>query len=162
MKTKLFLLMLIAVTLFSCQKEKNDPATTQDVSFTATQIDPGAAGLKGTSEWDWKCDATLNPDYAEIELYDGTGLVLIGTFRPLIFVLDGKLYTQAIKLAPGTYTVSKFLVMDDNNTPADYTDDEDERGYFRNGGRTALSPRPRAVFHVYSWKEPQCTCHIGA
>jgi len=123
MKTKLFLLMLIAVTLFSCQKEKDDSATTQEVSFTATQIDPGA-GLKGTSDWDWKCDATLNPDYAEIELYDGTGLVLIGTYRPLIFTLDGKLYTQAIKLAPGTYTVSKFLVMDDNNTPSDYTDDD--------------------------------------
>jgi hypothetical protein len=121
MKTRIFLLMMLAVALFSCQKEKSDPVTEQEVTFTAIQIDPGA-GLKNTNDWDWKCDETLEPVYAEIDLY--LGAVYYGTYRPLVFALDGKLYTQAIKLPPGTYTVDKFLVMDDMGTPGDLTDDE--------------------------------------
>jgi hypothetical protein len=121
MKTRIFLLMLIAVALFSCQKEKTDPVTTQDVTFQAIKIDPGA-GLKNTADWDWKCNPALQPVYAEIDIY--LGAAFVGTFRPAVFYLDDILYTQAIKLAPGTYTVSKFLVMDDMGTPADLTDDE--------------------------------------
>jgi hypothetical protein len=121
MKTRIFLVLLIALALFSCQKEK-DPATTQDVTFTATQIDPGA-GLKGTDQWDWKCNPALSPVYAEIDIYAADGITFVGTFRPAVFYLDGKLYTQAIKFLPGTYIVSKFVVMDDMGTPADLTDD---------------------------------------
>jgi hypothetical protein len=121
MKTKIFLLMLIAVALFSCQKEKSDPVTEQEVTFTATLIDPGA-GLKNTNDWDWKCDETLEPVYAVIDLLLPDGLTTV-TYKPLVFRLDGKLYTQAIKLLPGVYTVTKFLVMDDMGTPGE-ADDE--------------------------------------
>jgi hypothetical protein len=105
MKTKLlFLVVLMAATIFSCQK-KDNTVQQQEVVFTAIQIDPGA-GLKGTADWDWECTDGLQPVYAKIT---------IGTkdYTPLVFRLDGKLYTQAIKLDPGTYTVSNFLIMDD-------------------------------------------------
>jgi hypothetical protein len=105
MKTKLlFLVVLMAATIFSCQK-KDNTVQQQEVVFTAIQIDPGA-GLKGTAEWDWKCNDLLEPVYAKI-------VIDTKEYTPLVFRIDGKLYTQAIKLDPGTYTVSQFLIMDD-------------------------------------------------
>ena len=114
MKAKLFLIALVAVTLFSCQKEKNEPVNaTQDVVFNATLVDPGA-GLKSTEDWECK---DLEPDYAHIVI-DGTD------YYPEVFRLDGVLYTQAIKLPVGSYTVSQFLLMDDNGTPGVLGDDQ--------------------------------------
>ncbi len=114
MKTKLFLLTVIAATLFSCQKEKNStPNSTQDVVFSAIEVDPGA-GLKNTADWECK---DLDPDYAHV-IIDGTD------YYPEVFRLDGVLYTQAIKLPVGSYNVTQFLLMDDNGTPGVLGDDE--------------------------------------
>jgi hypothetical protein len=123
MKTKLlFLVVLIAAVVFSCQKKDSEPVQ-QDVVFSAIQIDPGA-GLKSTDDWDWKCVDGLNPVYAMIEIADDSaGTIDKKTFTPAVFRLDGKLYTQAIKLDPGTYWVVNFLIMDDMGTPLDDSDD---------------------------------------
>jgi hypothetical protein len=123
MKTKLFVLVvLIAAVVFSCQKKDSEPVQ-QDVVFSAIQIDPGA-GLKSTDDWDWKCVDGLNPVYAIIEIADDSaGTIDKKTFTPAVFRLDGKLYTQAIKLDPGTYWVVNFLIMDDMGTPLDDSDD---------------------------------------
>jgi len=44
-------------------------------------------------------------------------------FRPATYLIDGKIYTQSIKLTPGSYKLNKFLMMDNNNTPDDFSDD---------------------------------------
>jgi hypothetical protein len=113
MKTKLFLLMLISVILFSCSKREVDNTDIkQDVVFSAIEVDPGA-GLKSTDDWECK---DLVADYAHVTI-DGID------YYPEVFRLDGVLYTQAIKLPVGAYTVTQFLLMDDNGTPGVLGDD---------------------------------------
>ena len=117
----LLVLMLISLAVFSCKKdEQNDlPVTTQqEFSFAATLIDHGS-GLKSNSDWDCK---PYEPDYAQVTI-DGID------YFPLVYRIDGRLYTQSIKLdvtdgVSKTYTVSKFLLWYDGNTPGDMTDDE--------------------------------------
>jgi hypothetical protein len=107
MKTKLlFLVVLIAAVVFSCQKKDSEPAQ-QDVVFSVVQVDQG---LKSTNDT-IPCDPNLVPVYAHVKIKDAANV--IKDYYPLVFRLDGKLYSQAIKLAPGTYTVTQFLVMDD-------------------------------------------------
>ncbi len=113
---KLLFLILLLIPLVSCQKKEADPVfNEQDVVFNAMEIIP-SQGLKSTELWECK---DLEPDYAHITI---NGL----DYFPALFSLDGKLYTQAIKLPPGDYTVSQFLLMDDGGTPrnVDITDDQ--------------------------------------
>jgi hypothetical protein len=115
MKKTLYLL-LVTVTLFSCVKREYNPDDMQEVTFTAAEISPDVL-LKSTT--DYNCQANLTPDYAKI--------VIAGfaePFYPQVFHLDGNLYTQSIKLAPGTYTVEQFLVMDDMGTPGELNGDQ--------------------------------------
>lgn len=101
MKTKIISLMvLLALAVVSCQKDQADkPVVQQDVEFGVMQIDPSQ--LK--NDWDFLCDEELVATIAEIEI-DGE------TYYPQIFWLNGSLYTQAIKLSPGTHTVTKFVL----------------------------------------------------
>jgi hypothetical protein len=101
MKTKIISLMvLLAIAVVSCQKDEADkPVVQQDVEFGVMQIDPSQ--LK--NDWDFLCDETLVATIAEIVI-DGQ------TYYPQVFWLGGSLYTQAIKLAPGTHTVTKFVL----------------------------------------------------
>ncbi|MCU0370337.1 MAG: hypothetical protein MUC31_02890 [Bacteroidales bacterium] len=100
MKLKLFFLMLFALALFSCQKEKTDPVTEQEVTFTATLLTPDV-GLKSTTDA-IPCKSDV-PDYAAVKI-SGTW------YYPALFTLDGQLYTQAIKFPVGTYTVEEFFL----------------------------------------------------
>lgn len=45
------------------------------------------------------------------------------TFIPQVFYLNGTAYTQSIKLKVGTYKVTDFKMMNDNNTPLNTADD---------------------------------------
>ena len=103
---KLFLLtVLISVVLFSCKKETTTP-TTQEVVFSAKTMSTG--GMKSTN--------SQTADYAKVTI-SGT------TYYPKVFYLDGNTYTQSIKLPVGVYSVTEFMLMDDNNTPDDMSDD---------------------------------------
>ena len=111
---KLLFTILILIPLVSCQEKEADPAVNeQDVVFNALEVIPGN-GLKSTDDWECK---ELEPDYAHI-IIDGQD------HFPSLYRLDGKLYTQAIKLLPGVHTVSQFLLMDDHMTPGIMSDDE--------------------------------------
>jgi hypothetical protein len=101
MKTKIISLMvLLAIAVVSCQKDEADkPVVQQDVEFGVMQIDPSQ--LK--NDWDFLCDEELVATIAEIVI-EGE------TYYPQVFWLNGSLYTQAIKLAPGTHTVTKFVL----------------------------------------------------
>lgn len=123
---KLFVLVLISVLVFGCKKDiQEDPVANNEaeVSFQINLLDPGT-----TKDWPCKLDSEgnlLEPEYAEIDLYDGTTTY---TFYPLVFRIGGVLYTQNIKLMlpPGvsvsTMQVTKFLLWDDGNTPTPIPD----------------------------------------
>jgi hypothetical protein len=116
MKTKSIILFFLA-SLFvaACQKDENEPiaATDQEVVFGINEL--GAAGLKSNlSDYDCPVDLSGNPlvpTVAEIEIEDNQGAKT--TYNPQVFYLDGKLYTQSIKLKPGLYNITKFLLKTD-------------------------------------------------
>ncbi len=105
MKKLALISVLIAAVLFGCKKEETGPAT-QDVVFTPKKMTKD--GLKSSN--------SQTADYAKVVI-NGT------TYYPEVFYLNGNTYTQSIKLPVGTYTISEFLLMDDNNTPDDMSDD---------------------------------------
>jgi len=114
-KQKTILLSIISATFLFNGCQKDEPPKEQDVVFAATQVDPNG-GLKSASDWDCK---DLIADYAKVNINNVD-------YLPKVFRLDdGKLYTQAIKLPvlQTPYTVSNFLLMDDNNTPLTTDDD---------------------------------------
>ena len=107
---------MFLIVLAGCDDTGKEPVTLeQDLQFSVIQVNPGE-GLKSSQDWECK---ELEPDYAHIVI-DGQD------YFPAVFRLDGNLYTQAIKLAPGSYSVSQFLLMDDGGTPRedDATDDQ--------------------------------------
>ena len=109
---KVFVFILVAIAVFSCQKRAVDPSSAeQEVVFTG--VDASADGQKST---DTDCD---NPtaNYASV-------VVNGNTYRPAIFYLGGIAYTQSIKFISGNYSISEFLLMNDNNTPGDLSDDQ--------------------------------------
>ena len=112
MKTRIFTvsLMLMAVVLFSCKKDKEESASQQEVSFQANQIIPDG-GLKSTNAFDVQCSET-EPSNAHI---------VIGgvAYDPSVYRVDGILYTQSIKLDAGSYNVTEFFLYKDTG-PAGY------------------------------------------
>ncbi len=132
---KLLLLILISVLVFGCKKDEqvNDKSTQVDVSFNANLVDPGSM-----KDWICKTDTNgimLEPDYAKI-LIDGEW------YYPLVYRIDGDLFTQNIKLdipsnfgapASKTFTVEEFYLYKDVGTIGDYTDDELLIEYTRRG-----------------------------
>ena len=112
---KLALLIGTAAMIFtSCTQENPgiDENLPQDVIFTSSLVDGGLkAGKAGTPD----CD---NPeaDYAMVIVDDQT-------YYPAVFTVNGVLYTQAIKLDVDLHILKTFVLMDDNGTPNDRTDD---------------------------------------
>jgi hypothetical protein len=116
---KFLLIILAAVTLYSCQKKESEPvATTQDVVFAAEWVDPGS--LKSTNGDEFPC-SPLSADYAWVKL-NGQD------YYPDIFTLDSKIYTQAIKLTvpsggSAPVSITQFWLMHDNGTAGYGPDD---------------------------------------
>ncbi len=108
--TSVFLLiLLVAVSFTSCKKElvlTGEEEAVQEVTFNPSL---------STDEKKSNLDVS-GIDYCYI-LIDSL------VFRPATYVIDGKIYTQSIKLTPGSYQLNKFLMMNDNNTPDDFSDD---------------------------------------
>jgi len=112
---KLIVIIFISVMMFECKKDEiqNDVTQQHEISFAIDLVSPGT-GLK-----DFECpvDAQgniLEPDYAQVTI---SGV----DYFPLVFRIDGILYTQNIKLMlptpVGGYQMTKFLLWDDGNTP---------------------------------------------
>ena len=109
---RVLLTIFITIILAGCIKEEAAKTVTlQDVSFGISIIDKG--GQKN-DPWDFDCPTDddgnlLIPTIAQIDIKDSEGS--ISTYEPQVFFLNGKLYTQAIKLKPGTYEVTKFFLL---------------------------------------------------
>ena len=117
---KLFTLSAIAVMFIaSCNKAPSplnkDDNTPQEVTFSSPQVSKGKAASVNTKSTSAN-NENLNASYASITM-DGT------IYTPKVYYLNGVAYTQAIKLMPGSYTITQFILMNDNQTPNDMSDD---------------------------------------
>lgn len=108
---KVFLFALIAVLFAACNKKEEDMVLPEaEVSFSINESINDGLKSATVDDWDGVCATDddgniLEPAYAEITI-DGT------PYTPDVYRLDGKLYTQSIKLdaTVTTHTVSKFLL----------------------------------------------------
>jgi hypothetical protein len=108
---KVLYILILLIVIAGCKKPGDIPVNElQSVIFSG--ISNASNGLK---IGDQVCD---NPkaNYAYIEI-EGQ------TFLPAVFYIDGKLFTEAIRLLPGVYSVDDFLLMNDAGTPDDASDD---------------------------------------
>ncbi len=106
---RLFLLAGVAAILFSsCTQDlpEIDQNAPREVIFNTS----GNGLLKADG------DCSLEADYATIQISDVV-------YTAATFVVNEVLYTQAIKLEPGTYTLQEFVLWNDNDTPDDTSDD---------------------------------------
>ncbi len=113
---KFLAFFLVSLFFSGCEKDKNPEDTLQDVVFGISHIDP--VELK-SDEFDIPCPEDENgnmliPVKADITVLNADGEEM--NFNPDVFYLNGQLYSQAIKLKPGTYSVSKFLLRDIDGT----------------------------------------------
>ena len=92
------ILVLSVFLLTNCNKEaKEDGSELGELTFSAIEINP---------DKDIECmDGTVT--HARVNIDDVM-------YYPLTFVLDGKLFTQAIKLAAGNHILKEFSLMDNN------------------------------------------------
>ncbi len=97
--------MLGFVTI-SCNKTPEVPEV-QDVVFQAST---NTTGFKSSS-----CDNPI-ANFALIEI-DGT------THQVDVFYLDNKIYTNTLKLTPGSHTIDMFVLVNDGGTPDNPTND---------------------------------------
>lgn len=108
---RILLFILLFAALAGCRKDDSDKTVaTQDVTFGIQWI--GSDDLK-SDPFDCPVDEqgnNLEASVIQIEITD-TDIGLTSTFTPQIFVLGNKLYSQAIKLAPGNYVITKFLML---------------------------------------------------
>lgn len=92
-------LLLIAGVLFSCQKDI-DKDVKQEVVFGINEMDPSLLKSSDVIE----CP-DLEPTKAYIKLKVGMDIL---EFTPDVILIEGKPYTKAIRLDPGTYEVLEF------------------------------------------------------
>ncbi|MCK5820588.1 MAG: hypothetical protein KAH17_01835 [Bacteroidales bacterium] len=108
MKNLFLLAGVVAMIFSSCTQELPgpDPDAVQEVIFT-TSVDNG--GFKSDP---FNC-SNPDADYAMVTLQEGTPSLpgdILDPIRVPTFYVEGILYTQAIKLTPGDYTVVNFLL----------------------------------------------------
>jgi hypothetical protein len=113
MKKLIYIFVIAAVVLASCKKNTtNEPAPVQqqEVEFNITSILPSGERVEG---YDIPyCDDELEADYAEIWLDSGDPDNPTIMYADVYYIGD-QLYTKALMMDPGSYTVVGFLVKDD-------------------------------------------------
>ena len=107
MKRLIYLLAAATLLISGCTQDLPplQPDQLMEVVFTASN----EIGFKGDP---FNCD-NQEPDYAEIIIQAGSVDEPVGdpfTKIAPVFYVDGIMFTQAIKLEPGEYTVLNFLL----------------------------------------------------
>jgi hypothetical protein len=100
--------VILLLFVLACQKNDNTKPSTAEQGI-AFSMDPQST-LKSSDCFSKKAD------YAKVVISN----VL---YKVDVFYIDSKPYTNTIKLPVGDYTLSEFILMDDNNTPNDTSDD---------------------------------------
>ena len=98
-----FLALVLAYT--ACTKTDLPSNKKQEVTFSSKTVQ------KGTKDAN-TLKSTLKIDYAVVGI--GTKL-----YKIPVYVIDGVIYTTSIKLDPGNYTLTKFLLMSSGQSASD-------------------------------------------
>ncbi len=113
------MIALILFSVFSC-KEKNDFESEIEVAFKVTNL----------SEVSLKSASSINPEEIPCKPYlaNYVKLVINGTEHKVgaFYIVENGyeiLYTNALRLSPGDYSISSFTVWHDNGTPNNEADD---------------------------------------
>jgi hypothetical protein len=102
--------LLSLLLLTNCTKDDKIDTTKSPGELVFAALDGGIE----KSDYDVLCDESLVIDHAYV--------VLNGVeYNPKTFMLDGKLYTQSIKLVPGNYEIEEFVLMTFDNVPVKAT-----------------------------------------
>ena len=98
-KLNLFFTLIVGILLAGCQQDLplTDPQAEQDVVFN---IGSGDKGLKSGN------DCVIDADYALIKFKDVAEPVVLE-----IIVVSGMLYTETLKLPPGSYVLEELFLM---------------------------------------------------
>lgn len=111
MKKNLYLvwLLILLVVIASCKKDDNSSPNddNQGVAFT---FSTSSSSLKTTDCF------SEEADYAKVTI-SGTA------YKTEVFYINSQPYTNTIKLDAGDYVLTEFMLMSDNNTPDDTSDD---------------------------------------
>jgi len=104
--------LLLIVMAFSACRKINTPVpdnSRQEVTFSSQAVNKGEKNVLSQND-------LQHIDYA---------LIGIDTkiYTAQVYQLDGKFYTTSLKLSTGSYTLTKFLLMSNNQTAADSSDD---------------------------------------
>jgi len=111
---KLFSMLFVIVLIFTaCDKNKDAEQIAAESSFEF--IVEQTEFFKSTNDNVPEC-SDLEMDYA---VFDIDGI----TYTTNIYIVEGELLTEVIKLPVGTYQLTSFLVYNDNGTPNDLSDD---------------------------------------
>lgn len=125
MKKLLLSLAISGLLLTSCEQDlpKENFNEPQEVTFN---IGSNGGLLKAANtEIPSMADCSIEADYVWMLLNfdDGTNNGETQEFTIPVFFVNGVLYTQAIKLPPGDYSLEDFILYADNDTPDDDSDD---------------------------------------
>ncbi len=104
-RLKLWTVFLLLISLLACQKQQITSGKTGDVVFSSSTV--SKSSLK---------TVVLSPDYAIVKVDEKT-------FKIPVYTVNGKVYTSAIKLDPGNYTLKMFVLMNAGALANDTTDD---------------------------------------
>ncbi len=114
MKKLIYIFAIAAIILTGCKKntdnEQISPVKQQEVEFAVNTILPSADRASGYNIP--LCDENLDADYAIILLDSGDPNDPDTLYADVYYIGD-QLYTKALMMDPGNYTVIGFLVMDD-------------------------------------------------
>jgi len=146
------LLSLLLLTNCTKDDKKDDTKSPGELVFAALD------GATEKSDYDVLCDESLVIDHAYV--------VLNGVeYNPKTFMLDGKLYTQSIKLLPGNYEIEEFILMTADNEPVKATPMYDSQ--YAEFVTTPLGdPESPAEFNIVEFEKSQfdidVLCYVPA
>ncbi|HEY5747771.1 MAG TPA: PKD domain-containing protein [Chryseolinea sp.] len=100
-------LLIVGTTLQQCKNDGADPAALQKVQFTF--------GLRSTQPSGGRTEATAQPTALLLSLENSIGDPVFTSKRIALLHVGTSLMTEPIELAPGTYTITDFLLVDDDN-----------------------------------------------
>jgi hypothetical protein len=124
MKKLIYIFAIAAIVFTSCKKNTNNeqvtPVKQQEVEFAVNTMLPSADRTAGYNIP--LCDEELDADYAIILLDSGDPNDPDTLYADVYYIGD-QLFTKALMMDPGTYTVVGFLVMDDMTGDGPSADD---------------------------------------
>lgn len=120
MKKVLLFITSIAILFTACNKENQ-----KDVEVVEEQVETSIEFKIEQTGFDFKNEvpqcSELSMDYVKFIVRDSVDTET--EYKTSTYTIGEELLTQVIKLPVGTYHVTSFLVYNDNDTPADESDD---------------------------------------